>query len=136
MRDPVTFRKAQIELEKQLDPIVGVPIEHSYFETEPNVFLHFAACGDKNKPVMLFLHGFPEFWLTWVHLLKEFSKTHRCIALDQRGYNISSKPANLTEYCNRVLVADVERFAKHLVGENGKLILVAHDWGIVFSFSF
>jgi len=115
-----------------LDDLIGdnVKFEHAYFESEPGVFLHYAASGPLNAPVMVFLHGFPEFWFTWSHLLKDFSKTHRCYALDQRGYNISSKPANLADYAGAKLVGDVERFVKFVVGgEKKPCIIVAHDWG-------
>lgn len=130
-RDGATYRAAQLEAEKKLDALVGVPITHGYFESEPGVHLHYAACGDVGAPVMLFLHGFPEFWFTWLHLLKPFSKTHRCYALDQRGYNISSKPAALPEYANAKLVDDVARFAQFALAQNKQTtcVLVAHDWG-------
>ena len=42
--------------------------------------------------------GFPEFWYSWRHLMKEFSSDYYCVAIDQRGYNISSKPAKMTDY--------------------------------------
>ena len=49
-------------------------VEHLYFQ---NVKLHYVAAGDESKPLMLFLHGFPEFWLSWRHQLKEFQKDFR-----------------------------------------------------------
>jgi len=134
VRDPQAYRAAQLELEKKNDDLIGggVVFEHAYFESEPGVFLHYAVCGKKDAPPMLFLHGFPEFWFTWSHLLKEFASTHRCYALDQRGYNISSKPPALTDYSGAKLVGDVERFAHAVVlggRKEGKCVLVAHDWG-------
>lgn len=62
-------------------------------------------------------------------MLKEFSKTHRCYALDQRGYNISSKPAKLSDYTSENLVRDVNSFARHVLGAQRSCVLVAHDWG-------
>jgi len=130
-RNANAYRAAQLELEKKLDDLVGAAaaMEHAYFETEPGVYLHYVACGKKDAPPMVFLHGFPGFWFTWSHLLKEFSKTHRCYALDQRGYNISSKPGTLEDYQGVKLVGDVERFVHSLIGTDRKCVLVAHDWG-------
>jgi len=38
------------------------------------VKIHYVEKGDRSKPLMLFIHGFPEFWYSWRHQLKEFSK--------------------------------------------------------------
>ena len=43
--------------------------------------MHYITNGDSHKPVMLFLHGFPEFWFSWRYQLEEFSKTHRLLLL-------------------------------------------------------
>jgi pimeloyl-ACP methyl ester carboxylesterase len=61
------------------------------------------------------LHGFPEFYFTWRHLLREFSRDYHCVAVDQRGYNVSSKPRRYTDYSVEQLVTDVES----LVGKLG-----------------
>jgi len=135
-RDGKSYRAAMIESSRKLDSLIdaATPIEHDYFETEPGVFLHYVACGKKDAPPMIFLHGFPEFYFTWSHLLKEFSKTHRCYAIDQRGYNISSKPETLADYAGEKLVGDIERFASSVLGKSGKCVLVAHDWGAAVAF--
>lgn len=73
------------------------------------------------------LAGFPEFWFTWRHLLKEFSKDYYCVAIDQRGYNISSKPRRVTQYADEYLVSDVEAVLRAL--QRTSCVLVAHDWG-------
>ena len=56
-----------------------------YFDAADGVRLHAAAAGD-DGPVMLFLHGFPEFWMAWHRQLAEFASDHRAVALDLRGY--------------------------------------------------
>ena len=43
-------------------------------------------------PLIIFLHGFPEFWYEWKDQLPEFAKDHRAVAPDMRGYNLSGKP--------------------------------------------
>jgi epoxide hydrolase 4 len=90
------------------------------------VKLHYVAQG--TGQAMLFLHGFPEFWYAWKDQLAEFGKTHRAIALDMRGYNLSEKPTKVESYAVPILVADIKAFLDR-VSPGKKAILVAHDWG-------
>jgi epoxide hydrolase 4 len=83
-----------------------------------------AAAGN----VMLFLHGFPEFWYEWKKQLQEFGKDHLVVAPDMRGYNLSEKPAELEAYRVEALVQDIRGLADHFRAGK-KMILVAHDWG-------
>lgn len=64
---------------------------------------------------MLFLHGFPEFWYSWRHQLKEFGRTHYAVAVDMRGYGDSSKPAGKSNYVIETLAEDINQ----LVGALG-----------------
>lgn len=72
--------------------------------------------GDKSNPLMVFVHGFPEFWYSWRHQIKEFSKDHWVVAVDMRGYNESDKPKGLSPYKMDILADDI----KELVGQLGK----------------
>lgn len=88
--------------------------------------LHTIQAGE--GPLILFLHGFPQFWYAWRHQLAEFSRDHLAVAPDLRGYNLSDKPAGVDAYRARHIVADVRDLARQLNG--GKpFTLVAHDWG-------
>ena len=78
--------------------------------------------------LMLFLHGFPEFWYEWKEQLREFGEDHLAVAPDLRGYNLSEKPAELEAYRVGVLVGDIRGLADHFRAGK-KIILVAHDWG-------
>ena len=49
--------------------------------------------------LILFVHGFPEFWYAWKNLLPEFGRDHLAVAPDMRGYNLSSKPADVSRLC-------------------------------------
>src|ERR1700733_6203670 len=85
-------------------------------------------------PLILFLHGFPEFWYAWKDLLPEFAKDHRAVAVDMRGYNLSSMPEAVDAYQVPILVEDVRALAEHLGYK--KFVLVGHDWGGVVAWSF
>ncbi|MGH9722053.1 MAG: alpha/beta fold hydrolase [Bryobacteraceae bacterium] len=106
-------------------------LKHEFAEVN-GVRLHYVSTG-KGKPV-LFVHGFPEFWYEWKKQLAEFGRDHRAIALDMRGYNLSSKPADVEQYQMKLLVEDLRAFASKL--RLKKLTLVAHDWGGAIAWAF
>ena len=88
--------------------------------------LHVARAGA--GPLILFLHGFPEYWGMWRPLLEHFGARGWCaVAPDLRGYNLSDKPAAVEAYRVKPLVADVLALAARYTKE--KFVLVAHDWG-------
>jgi pimeloyl-ACP methyl ester carboxylesterase len=95
--------------------------------------LHVLTAG--KGPLILFLHGFPEFSLEWKNQLAEFGKDHLVIAPDMRGYNLSDKPEALDQYKMPVLVEDVRALADHYSPKR-KFILVAHDWGGAVAWAF
>jgi pimeloyl-ACP methyl ester carboxylesterase len=96
------------------------------------VRLHYVEQG--KGPLMIFLHGFPEFWYAWKDLLPEFAKDHRAVALDMRGYNLSSRPEPVEAYRVPVIVGDVSALARKLSAR--KLVLMGHDWGGVIAWAF
>lgn len=92
------------------------------------VNLHVAEAGPENGPVILFLHGFPECWFGWQKQITYFSaQGYRVLAPDQRGYNLSSKPAGVKAYRTELLVADIAELIRKITSE--KVTLVGHDWG-------
>ena len=99
-------------------------IRHDYASVN-GVRLHYAHAGQ--GPLILFLHGFPEFWYCWKKQLEHFGRDHFAVAPDLRGYNLSDRPAEVKQYKARVLIEDVRQLARHLGHE--KFVLVAHDWG-------
>ena len=110
------------------------PIEHATADVN-GVRLHYAKSG--TGQLILFLHGFPEFWYAWKNQLDEFGKDHLAVAPDMRGYNLSSKPAQLDQYRVPLLVEDVRALAESLgFGPKRKFTLVAHDWGGAVAWSY
>ena len=95
--------------------------------------LHVVTAG--KGPLILFLHGFPEFWYEWKDQLAEFGKDHLAVAPDLRGYNLSDKPEALDQYKINVLVEDVRALGDHFSPQK-KFILVAHDWGGAVAWAF
>jgi len=106
-------------------------LKHDYAEVN-GVRLHYVSAG--KGPLIIFLHGFPEFWYEWKDQLPEFAKDHRAVAPDMRGYNLSEKPAGVEHYQMKELVEDVRALAEHLGYK--KFVLVAHDWGGGVAWSF
>ena len=110
------------------------PIEHETAEVN-GVRLHYARSG--KGQLMLFLHGFPEFWYAWKNQLDEFGRDHLAVAPDMRGFNLSSKPEAVEQYQIPHLVEDVRALAAKLgASSTRKLILVGHDWGGVVAWAY
>jgi pimeloyl-ACP methyl ester carboxylesterase len=89
------------------------------------VRLHYVSAG-RGKLIM-FVHGFPEFWYEWEKQLIEFGREYQAVAPDMRGYNLSSKPADIENYHVNDIIDDLRALAEHLGHQ--KFIMVAHDWG-------
>ncbi len=89
---------------------------------------HYAEAGKRGDPLMLFLHGFPEFWYEWKDFLPAFSNQYHCVAPDQRGYNLSDKPLEVDAYRAKTLIEDAVAMAAAFA-PGQKFTLVAHDWG-------
>ena len=95
------------------------------------ITLSCRGAGDPGRPVLMFLHGFPEAAFVWDALLEHFAAPAnggwRCVAPNLRGYEQSSQPAEVAAYRARHLVQDIAA----LVQLQGAPLacLVAHDWG-------
>lgn len=98
--------------------------QHEYIVSN-GIRLHYVTQGE--GPLMLMLHGFPEFWYSWRHQIPEFAKNYKVVALDLRGYNDSDKPQEESAYVMSELITDIEGVIKGLGYD--RCILVGHDWG-------
>lgn len=99
-------------------------VEH-HFADNGGVRIHYVSLGE--GPVLIMLHGFPDFWYTWRYQMAELSKDYRVVAVDLRGYNQSDKPAGVENYRMPVLMSDVIAVIDDLKLE--KATLIANDWG-------
>jgi pimeloyl-ACP methyl ester carboxylesterase len=98
------------------------------------VKIHYVTTG--SGPLVVMIHGFPDFWYTWRHQMEALSSQYQVAAIDLRGYNLSGKPAGEENYDMRLLIGDVAAVIKHLGRE--KAIVAGHDWGgaIAWQFAF
>jgi pimeloyl-ACP methyl ester carboxylesterase len=93
------------------------------------VRLHYVEAGaGAGRPLVILLHGFPEFWYGWRNQIGPLADAgFRVVAPDMRGYNLSSKPPRVADYRVELLADDVHALARHLGHE--RFHLVGHDWG-------
>ena len=101
-------------------------ISHHYVTLNTHTF-HYASCGEPDRPLLLFVHGFPECWLAWQAQLTSFGQRYHAVALDTRGVNESSGPAQTDGYRMGHLVDDLRALMDHLGHE--QCVPVGHDWG-------
>ena len=107
----------------------------SEFAEVNNIKLHYVKSGQENGKLIIFLHGFPQFWYMWRDQLLEFSKDYLAVAPDMRGYNLSSKPEKIEQYQPPHIVEDLRALVEEHFGRK-KCILVGHDWGGVIAYPF
>jgi pimeloyl-ACP methyl ester carboxylesterase len=76
--------------------------------------LHYVEKGDPTKPLLVFVHGFPEFWYSWRYQIKEFSKDYWTVTIDQRGYGDSEKPSSISDYHINNMADDIRELVRKL----------------------
>ncbi len=101
--------------------------DHGLIKTN-GVNLHVVQAGPEDGPLVILLHGFPEFWYGWRKQIDFLAQQgYRVWAPDQRGYNISEKPNGIAAYTLDKLSADVIGLIDAAGRETA--IVVGHDWG-------
>jgi pimeloyl-ACP methyl ester carboxylesterase len=112
---------------------MNTKIEFVYLITN-GVRLHTAQAGPADGPLVILLHGFPEFWYGWRGQIEPLASAgYRVVAPDQRGYNLSEVPKGVKAYRMDELVKDVIGLVDVLGYEN--CYLVGHDWGAAVAWS-
>jgi epoxide hydrolase 4 len=104
-----------------------VELAHRYADLG-DVRLHYVEAGE--GPLVLLLHGFPQFWYQWRHQIPVLVEAgFRVVAPDMRGYNLSDKPLGVRAYRVELLARDVERLI--LACGEQTAVVVGHDWGAI-----
>jgi pimeloyl-ACP methyl ester carboxylesterase len=103
------------------------------FSLSHGITLDCRMAGAEGRPVMLFLHGFPEAAFVWDEMLAFFSDPahggYLCVAPNLRGYAGSSAPSDVAAYRAKHLVQDLVALKELLSPQQPLACLVAHDWG-------
>src|SRR5450631_2352641 len=98
--------------------------------------MHLVEEGRSDGPLVVLLHGFPEFWYSWRHQLPALAAAgFRTVAPDLRGYGLSAKPRGIGAYRIEALLDDLADLIARL-GEGKKGVrahIVGHDWGGVLA---
>lgn len=113
-------------------------------ELPHGITLSCRACGEPGRPVLLFLHGFPEAAFVWDGMLEHFAQPAHggwyCVAPNLRGYERSSAPTDVKAYRARHLLQDIAALTDRICADSptpGRLaMLVAHDWGGALAWAF
>ena len=106
-------------------------LEEGYADSN-GVRIHYVTKGE--GPLVVLIHGFPDFWYTWRNQIPALSEHFKVVAIDMRGYNRSDQPVGVENYAMRLLVQDVQSVISHFGQE--KAVVVGHDWGGMVAWSF
>lgn len=107
-------------------------LKHKYADVN-GIRMHYVTEGTGN--LIMFVHGFPEFWYEWKNQLGYFGRDYQAVAIDVRGYNLSSKPADVQQYKPETVAEDWWQLAEKLGYK--KFTLVAHNLnGIAYIFAY
>jgi pimeloyl-ACP methyl ester carboxylesterase len=96
------------------------------------VKIHYVTQG--RGPLLVLLHGFPDFWYSWRDQMPALAKHFQVVAIDQRGYNKSDQPSGVEQYTVAKLVADVDAVLRHFKRE--RAVIIGHDWGGLVAWAF
>ena len=112
---------------------ISTPLDQHWVEGA-GVQLHVRAAGPADGPLVVLLHGFPEFWYGWRHQIPALADAgYRVLVPDQRGYNRSDAPSSIAAYDLAPLMADV----RALIDAAGRkqAHVVGHDWGAMVAWT-
>jgi pimeloyl-ACP methyl ester carboxylesterase len=105
------------------------------FVDSAGVKIHYVSLGRPEDPLIVLIHGFPDFWYSWRAQMPALAKRFHVVAIDQRGYNLSDQPEGVANYKMEKLVADVVAVVKKLA-PGKKAVIVGHDWGGMVAWTF
>jgi len=102
------------------------------FVDSDGVKLHYVSAG--KGPLVVLLHGFPDYSYTWRDQMPALAKHFHIVALDLRGYNKSDQPKGVENYAMEKLVGDVAAVLNHF--KQDKATIIGHDWGGAIAWAF
>ena len=109
----------------------------SYYIDSENVKLHVLAADQiDGKETILFLHGYPDTSSSWEKQFEYFKDKYRVAAFDLRGIKNPFQEHIPADFNIQTLMSDLDNVIEFLVGANGKVHLVGHDWGAVISWCY
>lgn len=112
----------------------AVKLEDKYATSADGVKIHYVASGPANAPLVVMIHGYPDYSESWAELTPALNDAYRTAALDTRGYNLSDKPKGVENYMMPKLVDDIASVIK--AEGRQKAIIVGHDWGAAQAWAF
>jgi pimeloyl-ACP methyl ester carboxylesterase len=112
-------------IDTRMSALEDVGVREAYADLG-EVHLHYVEAGE--GPLVVLLHGFPDFWYSWRFQIPALARAgFRVVAPDLRGYNLSSRPTEVSSYTPARLAGDV----RDLIAERGaaRAFVAGHDWG-------
>ncbi|OUS09032.1 hypothetical protein A9Q81_00340 [Gammaproteobacteria bacterium 42_54_T18] len=101
-----------------------------------DVELYTKVHGNSSKPILMFLHGYPDCSKTWDIQVEALKDDYCILCFDMRGVGHSTKSDNRGAYRMDKLLSDIEAIINTVAGQDGKVHLIGHDWGSVIGWSF
>jgi epoxide hydrolase 4 len=109
-------------------------LTHGEAQVGGGIRLHYVEAGPADGPLLVLLHGFPEFWYSWRHQLPVLAEAgFHVVAPDMRGYGLSDKPVGWRRYRTDALAHDIAGLIRHFGAE--RAYLVGHDWGAAVAYT-
>ena len=132
VQEAVELPKTQFNESIDEGPIDESELGAHGFAQSGDVRIHYVTKGQ--GPLVVMIHGFPDFWYTWRKQMPAIAETFQVVAIDQRGYNQSGQPVGVENYSMEKLVGDVGNVIRHF--KQDKAVIVGHDWGGMVAWQF
>lgn len=100
------------------------PFTHNSIKAN-GIHIHYVTAGE--GPLVILLHGFPQFWYAWRHQIPAIAKHFKVVAPDLRGYNETERPGKIEDYRLDIVAKDVSELIRSLGYQ--KAAVIGHDWG-------
>jgi pimeloyl-ACP methyl ester carboxylesterase len=113
-------------------PAAAIAVESKFATSTDGTKIHYNASG--KGPLVLAIHGFPDFSGSWDQLAPALNDGYRFVAIDTRGYNLSGQPVGVANYAMPKLVEDVQAVIK--AEGYDKATVIGHDWGAAIAWNY